>query len=61
MSGNGPGILSAIPAGDRKIPDPIVDPTTTAMALHKPMRRGSPEEVGDGMAATLGIGSAMGQ
>jgi hypothetical protein len=33
--------LSAIPAGDRKIPEPIVVPTRTAMALHSPKRRGN--------------------
>jgi hypothetical protein len=41
-SGSGPGIRSAIPAGDRKIPEPMVDPTTTAIALQRPIRRGSP-------------------
>ena len=45
-SGSGPGMRSAMPAGDRKIPDPIVDPMTTAVALHRPMRRGRPAEVG---------------
>ncbi len=30
-------------AGDRKIPDPIVDPTSTAMALKSPSRRGREE------------------
>ena len=41
IRGNGPGSLSAIPAGDRKIPEPIVVPTRTAMALHSPKRRGN--------------------
>ena len=36
-------------AGDRKIPEPIVVPITTATALHKPSRRGS-EEGGSGGA-----------
>src|SRR5438034_694698 len=30
------GILSAMPAGERKIPLPIVDPTRTATALKRP-------------------------
>ena len=42
--GSGPGSLSAMPAGLRKIPDPIVVPITTAMALHRPMRPVSVEE-----------------
>src|SRR2546423_12643816 len=42
-SGAGPGSLSAILAGDRKIPEPIVEPTRTATALHNPRRRGSDE------------------
>ena len=37
--GRGPGSLSAMPAGERKIPEPIVEPMTTATALQKPMRR----------------------
>src|SRR5256885_16442672 len=40
-SGSGPGSLSAMPAGDRKIPDPMVEPTRTATALQRPSRRGS--------------------
>jgi hypothetical protein len=39
--GKGPGSFLAIPAGVRKIPDPIVMPMTTATALHRPSRRGS--------------------
>jgi hypothetical protein len=35
--------LSAMLAGDRKIPEPIVEPTRTATALHRPSRRGSEE------------------
>src|ERR1700693_1534668 len=42
-SGSGPGSLSAMLAGDRKIPEPIVEPTRTATALHNPRRRGSDE------------------
>jgi hypothetical protein len=30
-----------MPAGDRKMPDPIVEPTSTAVALHNPRRRTS--------------------
>jgi hypothetical protein len=45
--GSGPGIRSAMPAGDRKMPDPIVDPTTTAVALQTPIRRGRPEDTGE--------------
>src|SRR5574338_1453069 len=40
--GPGPGSRPAIPAGDRKIPDPIVMPTTIITALRSPRRRGSP-------------------
>jgi hypothetical protein len=32
-----------MPAGERKIPEPIVEPTRTAIALHNPSRRGSEE------------------
>lgn len=39
MSGSGPGSFCAIPAGDRKMPDPIVDPTSTAMVLSSPSWR----------------------
>jgi hypothetical protein len=28
-----------MPAGDLKMPDPIVEPTSTAVALHNPNRR----------------------
>jgi hypothetical protein len=37
------GSLFAMPAGDRKIPEPIVEPTRTATALQRPRRRGSDE------------------
>ncbi len=40
-SGSGPGNRFVTLAGVRKIPEPIVMPTTTAMALHRPRRRGS--------------------
>ncbi len=30
-----------MPAGERKMPEPIVEPITTATALQKPMRRAS--------------------
>ena len=41
MSGSGPGSLSAMPAGDRKIPEPIVEPMSTATALQRPSWRWS--------------------
>ena len=37
--GTGPGNLSAMPAGERKMPEPMVDPITTAIALQSPRRR----------------------
>jgi hypothetical protein len=40
--GSGPGSLSAMPAGERKMPEPMVEPMTTAIALHRPMLRWSP-------------------
>jgi hypothetical protein len=40
-SGTGPGSLFVTLAGVRKIPEPMVMPMTTAIALHKPRRRGS--------------------
>src|SRR3954468_12617923 len=39
MSGRGPGSLSAMPAGERKMPEPIVDPMSTATALQRPSWR----------------------
>ena len=36
ISGNGPGSLAAMPAGDRKIPLPMVEPISTAIALKRP-------------------------
>ena len=42
-NGNGPGNRFVILAGDRKIPEPMVVPMTTAMALQRPSRRGSAE------------------
>jgi hypothetical protein len=53
--GSGPGSLSAIPAGDRKIPDPIVDPITTAVALHTPSLRWSSFRCGGSAFAGLDI------
>src|SRR2546430_12252182 len=47
----GSGTRPAITSGVRKIPPPMVDPTSTATALHSPSRRGrrSPQRsVGDG-------------
>src|SRR5690554_6204357 len=43
--GSGPGRRSAMTAGDRKIPEPMVVPTRTAMALHSPSWRGSSRAV----------------
>lgn len=40
-SGAGPGNRLAMLAGERKIPEPIVVPMTTATALQSPSRRGS--------------------
>ena len=37
--GSGPGSLAAMPAGDLKMPDPMVDPMTTATALQTPSLR----------------------
>src|SRR6266568_3527205 len=39
--GSGAGTRSAMTAGVRKIPPPMVEPTSTAIALQKPSRRGS--------------------
>src|SRR5580765_1398539 len=39
-SGSGPGSLSAIEAGDLKMPEPMVVPMTTATALQRPRRLG---------------------
>jgi len=36
INGSGPGNLSVTPAGDRKMPEPIVEPMSTATALHRP-------------------------
>lgn len=44
-----------MPAGDRKIPEPIVDPMTTAMALQRPMRRSSPGEAGAVIRRNYGV------
>src|SRR5207237_829171 len=42
----GLGACRAMPAGDRKMPDPMVMPTTSATELHSPRVRGSlPDEV----------------
>ena len=40
-SGTGPGSRSVMLAGERKMPEPIVVPMTTATALQSPNRRGS--------------------
>ena len=54
-SGSGPGSRSAMLAGERKMPEPIVVPMTTATALHKPSRRGSAE------GGSTVVDSGMGQ
>src|SRR5207244_1240902 len=41
INASGCGTWPAIDAGDRKIPDPIVVPMTTAIALQSPRLRGS--------------------
>lgn len=45
-----------MPAGERKIPEPIVDPMTTAMALQSPMRRSRVPALG---APGEAVGSAI--
>src|SRR6476659_4555123 len=53
---SGPGSRFVTPAGVRKIPLPIVMPTTTAIALHKPSRRGSTAgEVDPGVTSGVGL------
>jgi hypothetical protein len=52
--GSGPGSFVAIPAGDLKIPDPIVDPTRIATAVQRPILRGSPS--GEPAAAEFSSG-----
>src|ERR1700723_946477 len=49
--GPGPGNRAAMPAGDRKIPEPMVDPTSTATALQRPRRRTSAGRFVNGPAA----------
>jgi hypothetical protein len=39
----GPDVL-AITAGSRKIPEPAILPITTAVAIHMPIERLSPDE-----------------
>jgi hypothetical protein len=41
-----------MPAGERKMPEPMVLPTRIATALQSPMRRGSAAEVADVAAPT---------
>ncbi len=43
-----------MPAGERNIPDPTVDPTRTATALQRPIRRGNAEGINNGTATTVG-------
>src|SRR2546429_60544 len=56
----GSGTRPAITAGVRKIPPPIVEPTSTATALQKPSRRGrrSPQRsIIDGSGGDVGMGA----
>src|SRR5664280_2793163 len=60
--GSGPGSFAAMSAGERKIPEPIVEPMTTATALQSPRVRcssrgapGAPRE----LQRTLGLWSAV--
>jgi hypothetical protein len=55
-----------MPAGERKIPEPIVEPTRTATALHSPSRRGRDEARANVESVSVGrdevsakIGSAI--
>ena len=41
-------------AGERKMPDPTVDPTRTATALQRPIRRGNAEGINNGTATRAG-------
>src|SRR2546430_17628045 len=59
----GSGTRPAITSGVRKIPPPMVDPTSTATALHSPSRRGrrSPQRsVGDGGDGGGGVDGGVG-
>ncbi len=46
----GSGTFCAMPAGDRKIPEPMVIPTTSATELQRPSVRGSRSEETDVVA-----------
>lgn len=48
-----------MPAGVRKIPEPITDPTTIAIALPSPSRRGSRPVCGSTSAETPDVGVTM--
>src|SRR5688572_26193801 len=66
MSGSGPGSLSVMPAGERKIPEPIVDPTRTATALQSPSWRvregaGAPVDAGGLGGADIREGWSWGE
>jgi hypothetical protein len=47
---SGSGTLAATPAGDRKIPEPIVMPMTIAAALQIPSVRGSVDGTVNGVS-----------
>src|SRR5438477_281180 len=54
--GSGAGTRCAMIAGVRKMPPPMVEPTRTATALHRPRRRGrrSPQRSSGGADADMG-------
>jgi len=52
----GPGKRVATPAGERKMPDPMVDPMRTAVALQNPSRRWSVPRRGSSTFAMVRVG-----
>jgi hypothetical protein len=48
-----------MPAGDRKIPEPIVVPTRTAIALQRPRVRGSSAGADEGEEDGVGLAMAL--
>src|SRR5580704_6133061 len=58
---NGLGTRRAIPAGDRKMPDPIVIPTTIATELQMPSLRGNRSTGGDVPTVGAEAGRGMGR
>src|SRR3989442_9105973 len=57
--GRGWGTRAAMIAGVRKMPLPIVEPTSTATALHRPSRRGSRSPQGSTVAGGGGGGADL--